>query len=508
MKKTKKILSFLSAFAVLLSVLLMFSGCESKKTLNSIDDLEGSVVGVQLGTTGDIFVSEEEGVTVNRYAKGSDAVVALVQNKIDCVVIDSEPAKSYVAVNEGLIILDEPFAEEEYAICISKDNPELTAKMNTALDELKADGTLAMITENFIGDNPGSSPYVSPENIEYSGELHMATNAAFPPYEYTEGNDIVGIDPMIATAICDKLGYKLVIDNMEFDSIITAVNTGKSDFGMAGMTVTDERLESIDFTKSYATSTQVIIVNGGGSTGSFFAGIGDSFRKTFITDNRWQQLLSGLLVTVEITVFAALIGIAFGFLLAIIRASYDLGLSTRKCRSVGDYILKVLNNISRLYITVVRGTPVVIQLMIMYYIVFASMRNGLIAAIIAFGLNSAAYVAEIVRSGIMSIDRGQMEASRSLGFNHSQTMRLIIIPQAIKNVLPALGNEMISLLKETSVAGYVALADITYVGNLIRSRTYEAFFPLITVAVIYLVIVLVLTYFLKKLERRLGQNER
>lgn len=239
----------------------------------------------------------------------------------------------------------------------------------------------------------------------------------------------------------------------------------------------------------------------------FFQGIADSFTKTFITDDRWLQILKGLGVTLEITFFALLIGVAIGFLVAIIRSTHDMNLANRKCRVFGDYVLKIVNAICNIYITVIRGTPVVIQLMIMYYIIFASSREGIVAAIISFGINSGAYVAEIVRSGIMSIDRGQFEASRSLGFNYSSTMVHVIIPQAFKNVLPALGNEFIVLLKETSVAGYVALQDLTYVGNLIRSRTYEAFFPLITVAVIYLVIVLIISFFLKKLERRLRNSD-
>lgn len=239
----------------------------------------------------------------------------------------------------------------------------------------------------------------------------------------------------------------------------------------------------------------------------FFDGLYQSFVKTFITKDRWVQLLNGLLVTVEITLFAAAIGIAIGFLIAIIRSTYDMNLSGKKCRSFGDYILKIVNFICNIYITVIRGTPVVIQLMIMYFIVFASSRDGIIAAIISFGINSGAYVAEIVRSGIMSIDKGQFEASRSLGFDYKSTMIHVIIPQAFKNILPALGNEFIVLVKETSVAGYVAIQDLTYVGNLIRSRTYEAFFPLIAVALIYLVIVLILTFLLKKLERRLRSSD-
>ena len=239
----------------------------------------------------------------------------------------------------------------------------------------------------------------------------------------------------------------------------------------------------------------------------FFNGLYESFVKTFITDDRWVQLLNGLLATLEVTFFAVIIGVAIGFLIAIVRSTYDMNLSGKKCRTLSDYILKAVNFICNIYITVIRGTPVLIQLMIMYFIVFASSRDGMIAAIISFGVNSGAYVAEIVRSGIMSIDKGQFEASRSLGFNYRSTMIHVIIPQAFKNILPALGNEFIVLFKETSVAAYISVQDLTYVGNLIRSRTYEAFFPLIAVAIIYLVIVLILTFLLKKLERRLRNSD-
>lgn len=239
-----------------------------------------------------------------------------------------------------------------------------------------------------------------------------------------------------------------------------------------------------------------------------FADIKLSFIKTFLREDRWLQFLKGLGVTLEISFFAVILGVVLGFIIALVRSSHDKLIGKNKCRKFSDYILKFFNAICNVYITVIRGTPVVIQLMIMYYIIFQSSRNGVYAAILAFGINSGAYVAEIVRSGIMSIDPGQLEAGRSLGFNYPKTMLYIILPQALKNVLPALGNEFIVLLKETSVSGYVALADLTYVGNLVRSRTYEAFFPLISVALIYLVIVMILTAGLKRLERRLRNSER
>ena len=228
------------------------------------------------------------------------------------------------------------------------------------------------------------------------------------------------------------------------------------------------------------------------------SGFKDSFYQNFIEKDRWQYLLTGLENTLLITIFAVLIGVAIGFLVAIIRASHDKNGS-----------LKILNFICRVYLTVIRGTPTMIQLMITYYIIFASVNvSKIFVAVCAFGINSGAYVAEIVRSGIMSIDQGQFEAGRSLGFNYVQTMRLIILPQAFKNVLPALGNEMIVLLKETSISGYVGTMDLTKGGDIIRSTTYEAYLPLFGVAAIYLVIVMLMTAGVNRLERKLRTNER
>ena len=216
-----------------------------------------------------------------------------------------------------------------------------------------------------------------------------------------------------------------------------------------------------------------------------------------IKDDRWQYLTGGLKNTLIITLFATLIGIALGLLIAIVRATHD---KTGK--------MKFLNGVCQVYLTVIRGTPVVIQLMIFYYCIFVSrVFAGVFVGVIAFGLNSAAYVAEIFRSGIMSIDEGQMEAGRSLGFNYVQTMRYIILPQAIKNVLPPIGNEFIVLLKETAIVGYVSLSDLTRVASQVTSRTYEAFMPLIGAAVIYFIIIKILSKLLERLERRLRKGD-
>ena len=223
----------------------------------------------------------------------------------------------------------------------------------------------------------------------------------------------------------------------------------------------------------------------------------DRFYLNFIKDDRWQYITRGLWVTVQITVLAVLLGVLLGFIVAIIRSAHD---KTGK--------LKIPNFICRVYLTVIRGTPVVVQLLIIYFGIFASVNvSKTLVAVIAFGINSGAYVAEIVRSGIMSIDNGQLEAGRSLGFNYAQTMVYIIIPQAFKNVLPALGNELIVLLKETSVSGYIAMEDLTKGGDIIRSRTYDAMMPLLAVALIYLAIVMLLEFAVGKLERRLRNSD-
>ena len=262
------------------------------------------------------------------------------------------------------------------------------------------------------------------------------------------------------------------------------------------MTVTEDRLQNIDFTDPYTTSKQVIVVRNGESASSF--DLQKSIHQNFIEENRWQYLANGLLTTLEITFFAVIIGIVFGFVIAVLRFS---------CDTTGK--LTILNWILKAYLTIIRGTPAMIQLLIIYYVIFASSNiSKVLVAVVAFGLNSSAYIAEIVRSGLTSIDPGQFEAGRSLGFTYVQTMRYFILPQAFKNVLPALGNEFIVLLKETSISGYIGIMDLTRGGDFIRSRTYEAFFPLLTVAAIYLIIVMVLSMLVGKLERRLKNDER
>ena len=676
-------------------------------------DLTGKTIGVQMGTTGMTYAEGVEGATVEKYNKGADAIEALKQGKVDVVLIDSSPAKYFVSKNPELSIAPKPFAVEKYACAIKKGNDELTQQINDALSQLRENGTLNLIEQNWLVDAEyGKHPYESPEGITYSGKLVMATNAEFPPYELKEEGEIVGFDVDMMRAVCDIIGKELVIDDMAFDSVIAAVDSGKADVGVAGMTVTEDRLKNVNFSDSYTEASQVIIYKSGNASSQNFV---EKLKSTFLDKDRWVYLVQGLGNTLLITVLAVVIGIVLGFVIAIIRSTnqltgrlkipnficriyltvvrgtpmvvqlliiyfvvfssvnieqnwlvdaeygkhpyespegitysgklvmatnaefppYELkeegeivGFDVDMMRAVCDIIgkelviddmafdsviaavdsgkadvgvagmtvtedrlknvnfsdsyteasqviiyksgnassqnfveklkstfldkdrwvylvqglgntllitvlavvigivlgfviaiirstnqltgrLKIPNFICRIYLTVVRGTPMVVQLLIIYFVVFSSVNiSKILVAVIAFGLNSAAYVAEIVRSGIMSVDRGQFEAGSSLGFGYTRTMISIILPQAIRNILPALGNEAIVLLKETSVSGYIALNDLTKGGDTIRSQTYEAFLPLIAVALIYLLMVVGLSALVNRLERRLSNDKR
>ncbi|NLL93187.1 MAG: ABC transporter substrate-binding protein/permease [Clostridiales bacterium] len=475
---------------------------KDKKVIESVDDIEGTRIGVQSGTTGAIYAEDyegdEAGTIVERYNKGADAIQSLKLNKIDCVIIDELPALEYVARNPELAILDEEFTLEEYAMCIDKSSTALKLQINDALKELRDNGIYDQIVDYYINNEDGSVEKYVPKDVSRdNGTLIVATNAAFPPYEFYSEGKVTGLDMDLSQAVCDILGMKLQIEDMEFDSIIVAVTSGKADVGVAGMTVTEDRLKNIDFTDSYTTSKQVIVVNTGSTQDIETLSFVEKFKQNFIDDNRYEYLLTGFRNTIIITIGAVIIGIILGFLIAMVRTTHD---------RIGG--LTIINAICRVYVTIIRGTPAMVQLLIMFYIILAAVNNKIVVAVIAFGLNSAAYVSEIVRSGIMAVDPGQMEAGQSLGMTYNMTMIRVILPQAVKNILPALCNELISLIKETSISGYIGLIDLTKGADIIRSNTYEATMPLLAIALIYLAIVMILTGFVHKLEKRLRNNER
>ncbi len=467
--------------------------------------------------------------------------------------------------------------------------------------------------------------------------LRVGTNAEFPPFEYIDNDgEVAGFDADLIEAVAQTQGYRVEWANMEFKSLIGALESGGIDVAIAGMTITEARLQSVDFTDPYYDATQALVLLEGstyqtieelngkkvavqeGTTGDLmvtpggegailtdpstqvfrfkkgvdailtllnravdavvidatpaaefvranqgkifqvmvegepeqygiavrksaagenqllaelneglakirqdgtydrlyeqYLGSGETAvgRRTsenpfldflyqlefiFITNNGAYLMLQGLGVTLVISFFAILLGTALGFPAATVR----MAARVRGKRSLGAALAGI-------YIDIIRGTPTVVQLLIMYMVIFNS-RVGTIAAILTFGINSGAYVSEIVRSGIQAVGKGQTEAGRSLGFTYNETMRYIVMPQAVKNILPALGNEFITLIKETSIVGYVAIMDLTKAGDFLISRTYNAFIPLITVAIVYYLLIKVLTTLLGLFERRLNKSD-
>ena len=240
--------------------------------------------------------------------------------------------------------------------------------------------------------------------------------------------------------------------------------------------------------------------------GNWWNDLVDKFILDFVEKDRWKFITGGLLVTFEVTLFSLLIGTIIGILIAVIRTSHDQ-IGKKNLKGISGFLLRLLNLICRLYLTIIRGTPALVQLLFMYFVFLVATNNKVLVASISFGINSGAYVAEIMRSGIMSVDKGQMEAGRALGLGYGVPMTSIIMPQAIKNTLPALVNEMITLLKETSICGYIGLNELTRGGDIIRGTTFDALLPLFGVAIIYLITVIVLSSIFSAIERRLRKSE-
>lgn len=249
------------------------------------------------------------------------------------------------------------------------------------------------------------------------------------------------------------------------------------------------------------TTLKELAVSGGDL--SFFQNFFVRFYQAFIEADRWLQYLNGVKTTLIVTALALIMGVCLGLLVALIRTAHDQQRPGRK-----NPILGALNLVARVYVTVIRGTPMMVQLLIMSFVIFSSSRNFTMVGTLTLGINSGAYVAEIIRGGLMSVDKGQMEAGRSLGLNYTQSMRFIIIPQAVKAILPALGNEFIVLLKDTSLITVIGGKELLYAAQGIYNRTYEQMFPLLGIACIYLLLVCVLSWLLDKLERRLRQGDR
>lgn len=619
----KKMVNFSDSYAEIKQVVVAKIG----SSIQEEKDLKGKTVCVQMGTSGDYYVKDNLEIEPMRMNNYSEIVLALLNGKYDCEVVDEPVARAQVAAHpEDLKIFDVLNADiEHYGFIFEKSNTSLLSEFNNSLKRLKDDGTIDSILK-YYADNGYRTD--TPSYFDQEPTLFVINDVS-GPYSYSNLGSYAGIDVDVMNSVAKDMGYRIRfidVDSSEFleklsqspnyiaigglgikdlgedytfskavgekklvavsskdvpltdpsglagkkiavvagtdaesyanskgassvtsyasvNYALDSVNRGETDYAIVDEksaefcmygyknaleiheVLSDAPVATYGFLFS-SSATELIekvnesltkqIENGtvekinkfyeehtyspstksyyDDSNDSFWANLWDRIERCFMENDRYQLIITGLGNTVKITLVALVIGMMLGVVMAAV-----LSMNAQTGR------LKIPAVICKAYVTVIRGTPVMIQLLIIYYVIFASVNlNPILVASVAFGLNSGAYVTEIVRSGINSVPKGQMEAARCLGLNTTSSMRLVIVPQAIRNILPALGNESISLLKETSIAGFIAIVDLTRAADIIRGQTYDALIPLLAVAAIYLVIVLFLQFLIKRLERRLN----
>lgn len=427
-----------------------------------------------------------------------DLAVALSEGKIDAFTCPVSSAEDFMAEDDSLTYLHEVFMEIPYGFAFqkAKGENELRDQLNEYLAKIHSDGTYDEIVAVWFGTDESKKTVDIPS--DGNRVLRYITASTMQPYSYIKDGKNAGLEIDIIARFCREYGYGLSIDNADFGSLIAGVSSGTYDIASGTIMITKERAESVDFSDVYYTTNAVVVVRKETADTSveaagFFASVKKSFEKNFIRENRWKLIAEGIGTTCLITFFSTLFGSILAFLICMFRRTGS----------------RLANTISNLYVKLLQGTPMVVLLMLLYYVVFG--KSGLPAvwvAIIGFTLNFGAYASEIMRSGIESIDGGQREAALALGYNENQAFFRFIFPQAAVRFLPVYNGEIISLLKSTSIVGYIAVQDLTKMSDIIRSRTYEAFFPLIVTAVIYFLLAWIISLLLKFALKRISPKRK
>lgn len=472
----KKILFVISIFIILI---VFLTGCSKSETvITSADDLKEAKIGVMTGTTGEMIAWEKfPDANIKSFDDVMDAIAALKAGQLDAVITSLPNSVNAVKHNPELYYLKEALANEDTSVAIKKGNEYLLAQVDEIISELKNDGTLEDMKRRWLKTDP--SPYEQVEiKVPTEGKvLKVGVAATREPFSFVDDKQqVTGHDAELAKRIAAKLGRPLEFVDMKFSALIPALQSGKIDLIITCMSATGERRKTVDFTQPYFTNSQVLLVKDvqGPVMGiSFLQGIKDSFYNNIILENRYLLIINGLKTTLIISLLSVVFGTLLGGLVCFLRMSRR----------------RLLSSIARIYISILRGVPVLVLLMLIFYVAFASIDiSPILVAVIAFGLNFAAYVAEMYRSGIESVPKGQTEAGIAMGFTKAQTFFYIVLPQAVRHILPVYKGEFISLVKMTSVVGYIAVEDLTKASDIIRSRTFDAFFPLVMAAVLYFVI--------------------
>lgn len=465
-------------------------------TQGELDGLNGKRLGVATGSVFDRVALERlPDAQVSYFNAQPDIVTALLAGKVDAMITDEPLARDILRQTPGLRIVPEMFRTDSYAFAFPLDRTALRDEVNTVLAELAADGTLAEMDARWFGDDEDAKVLPDLPLTGEKGVIHFATVGSNAPFAFVKDGQIVGYDIEAALRVCHKLGYELEITDMDIGALIPGVQAGRFDMAGACITVTEERKQSVLFSQADYTGGIVAIVRSGeevsGSQG-LWSYLQSGFYKTFLLESRWKLFIRGLGVTLLISVASAVLGTALGFCLCMARRSKR----------------KWLHVPTRGFVRLIQGIPVLVLLMILYFLVLTNLKNGVVVAVAGFSINFAAYVSEMMRTGIETVDAGQLEAAQALGFGKARAFWRVTAPQAIRTILPVYRGEFISMVKMTSVVGYITIQDLTRMSDIVRGLTYDAFFSLISTATIYFALANLLGMGLSALEKRLDPKRR
>ena len=471
---------------------IMVKDTGNTQEYTSLSDFDGKRIGAATGAIQGPLVEEQiPSAEVSYFNNHADLLNALKQGKIDGYADSDLMIRYQMIYNDDLTYLDEKLADPvDVGVIFAKNDKgdRIRAEFNEYLKKQNADGKLKEKEDLWFGEDESVKKVKDPSGLPAkNGTLTLATYASVPPFTYVSDNQIVGMDIDIVTGFCEEYGYGLEIVDMSFDGLISAVASEKFDFGAGCIAITEERAESVNFSDPMYQGNSVIayLKVTGGSSKSFFASLKDSFEKTFIRENRWKLFLAGMGTTLLITVMSILAGTLLGFVVFM------------ACRN-GN---RIANKITRFSVWLIQGMPVVVLLMILYYIVFSNVGiPGAAVSVVAFTLIFASAVYSMLVTGVSAVDIGQTEAAYSLGYTDRRAFYRVVLPQALPLIMPVYKAQITALIKATAVVGYVAVQDLTKMGDIVRSRTYEAFFPLVSVAVMYFVLAAILTRIVEKIE--------
>lgn len=471
---------------------------KSQDVQRDASDVASSTVGAMTGTTGEMYIREHyPNATVLCFDDIMDAIASLQAQKVDYVITAYTTALKAAAKNANLTVLPKEYTDEYAAIAFSKNNPELLEQVNTVLRKFKETGKLDSIIKRWVRPDGSAYERTTIPRVTKGKPIQVAIAANREPMCFISENEIVGLDCELIERIAYELGRPVNYNDMKFSALIASLESGKTDLVISNMTATEERRKAVNFSDGYFVNPQVLLTlkveNAAVAQKTLFQKIGDSFYNNILHEKRYILLWRGFQVTFLITLLAALLGTILGGLICFLRMSKSASLKL----------------FAKVYIDVLRGIPQVVLLMLMFYVVLAPLQfSGVVVAIITFALNFSAYVTEMFRSSIESVGKGQTEAGIAMGFSKVKTFVHIVLPQAVQRVLPVYKGEFIALVKMTAIVGYIAVQDLTKASDIIRSRTFEAFFPLIMVAIIYFVLAWLLTFLIEKIQLQLTPKRK